>query len=296
MYLFENSSLDEFVKIFDNDVYKLFFELAKGGKAFLENATIFKDISLNLISTKEKRKDFDKFISIFPESLQKKIFAYIKSIYGVTDLISDIYDSNNPFAPKIKLTTDRIKELKKYNNFEINSPKFRKKKNESYSDFFNRIDEEGIIEKIPEPDIKEIPMTQEEKEKQSVEYSKYYNNKHGNTAIEFLESYEVNFPGMSISPDFPQNKLVPAFSGTGLVATNFILRFGFTVIPTSDSSIVGRALDIVDMYFVKPKSSGEQINVHNPEYNDYIDNGYFPVSSTIGARHYGRNIETINKD
>jgi hypothetical protein len=50
------------------------------------------------------------------------------------------------------------------------------------------------------------------------------------------------------------------------------------------------------MYFVKPKSSGEQINVHNPEYNDYIDNGYFPVSSTIGARHYGRNIETINKD
>jgi hypothetical protein len=170
----------------------------------------------------------------------------------------------------------------KYNNFEFKGAMLRKKPREKWADYFVRVEQTLKGEDlVPDIKLEKIEETKEQLEEKSVEYSKYYNGNHGNSACEFIESFNVNmkYPQFEqFKTRFGSNELIPAFHASGLTASNFILRFGFTVIPANDSSTVGRMLDIYNMALVKPKSEGDAIEDSN-DYIEYLENGYFPVSS-----------------
>jgi hypothetical protein len=93
--------------------------------------------------------------------------------------------------------------------------------------------------------IDRIVETDEELERKTAEYIKYYNFQHGNTAIEFLESYDVNMPSKELEEfikKHPTPTVIPFFHGTGSIGASMILRYGFKILKSTDSSVVGRML------------------------------------------------------
>ena len=280
--LYSEYGIDTLVEHF-KDLDVLWGNVASGKSVFNKSSSL-EFIMLDLLSDKDKIKDLDKFFGAFPEHITKSLIAVLREQLLVAPLLNDLYLNDNPLKPATKLTPDRIKTLLKYNNFEFTGVLGKKKKNETWASYFERVNDmlrdDNLIPKI---NLEKIDETKEDLEKKTVEYSKYYNGKHGSSAVEFLESYTVNmkYPWYDkFKERFGENNLIPAFHGSGMTASNFILRFGFTIIPASDSSAVGRMLDIRDMFLVKPKSEGDAIEDSN-DYISYLENGYYPVYSHV---------------
>jgi hypothetical protein len=241
-------------------------------KIDINNLNLLEDVIDNISNNLNTEKN--KITNDFKQGIINNNFYY--------KIIEKMYSDNNPLKPGISITKDRIKKLFKFNKFKI--PTIRKKKNEGFSDLITRTID--VIESLELPNIKlkKINDTQEELEKRTLELSKYNTGRHGNTAVEFLESfdYDYRYPEADeFDKRFGTDNVIKAFSGTGSVAANFIVKFGFTVIPSNDESTVGRMLDIKNLHMVKPKLLGNELK-YDPRddansYINLISDGYFPV-------------------
>ena len=269
---------------------KNIIKIMNGNKSIIENVTSqlnmptlltdynFLSIVENGLQTLNVR-DFDKLIdSLF---VGKKLTTAVNGIRQKilsSAMIGEIYDDKKSLIQPIeKLTQARIQQVLRFNNVSIKlGPGMRRKKNESLKPYLNRIRKNTHLLDASEPlHIDKIEESEEQLEIKSAEYMKYYNFNHGNTAIEFLESFNVDMVNDEHKlwvKEHPTPTVIPAFHGTGSIGASMILRYGFKVLKSSDKSVVGRML-------------GDGIYVSNiiEKAAQYIgDNGFGRTRGTIG--------------
>jgi hypothetical protein len=280
--LYDDHGVDALVEYFSDPDVSGIWDKISSGKRLLNKTNSLEFIMLDMLSSKDKIQNLDKLLDAFPDKIKNSLVNTLKEQLLIYPLLNDIYVSNNPLKPFTQLTPNRIKTLLTYNNFEFKGAMLRKKPRESWASYFERVSD--VLKSdalIPDIKIDKIEESQDQLNEKTVEYSKYYNGMHGSSAVEFLESFNVNmkYPQFEeFKTRFGNDNLIPAFHASGLTASNFILRFGFTVIPANDSSTVGRMLDIHNMTLVKAKADGDAIEKTN-DYVEYLENGYFPIDS-----------------
>ena len=193
--------------------------------------------------------DFDDFLAtVFQKKTKNTIVNNIRTQLLNEAVIIDIYDDNKSLIrPLQKLDKKRIKEILKYNNVTVAlPPELRKTHGESDLVYLKRIkDNHKFLNIIEALKVDKIEETEEQLEQKTAEYTKYYNNKHGNVAIEFLESFNVDMPNDELEKwikENPNPNVIPAFHGTGSIGASMILRYGFAVLKRTDASVVGRML------------------------------------------------------
>jgi hypothetical protein len=98
--------------------------------------------------------------------------------------------------------------------------------------------------------VKELDTTVEQNKKlTSSIIDSTHAGKHGDVYCKILRQFEVNLPEEGFEEFTKQmklngthNEVIPAFHGTGTIAANMILRYGFKIIPAGDPSVTGRML------------------------------------------------------
>lgn len=144
--------------------------------------------------------------------------------------------------PLIDITNKKLHQISKYNKISVTG--VRKKKKESLSEYVKRMEDSDVL--IPKLAVDKIDLEETDLEKMTLEYHKFSNGRHGNTALKIVESFDVNLPDSNFKQflkEHPNSEIIkPAFHGTGSIAASFILRKGFQVIKRTDSSVVGRML------------------------------------------------------
>lgn len=170
---------------------------------------------------------------------EKLLGTMKKSLYGEDVLIK----------PLQQLDADRIKEMLKYNN--LNIPSIRANSPAGQSLDALEAEVERFSKVISHPKVTrggETDKRAEYLERKSVEYDKFNKYRHGAIAVKFLDEFDVNIPEQAAGHErFKKKKpntktMNPVFHGTGSIAASMILRFGFAVISSKDSSVVGRML------------------------------------------------------
>lgn len=239
------------------------------------------------IMTNEKKTEAER------EVLLEKLFSSVnmgrkgndRKNAIATKVISDqcikesLLETNKKSAIPIlvPLTGENLLEIFKFNNFEVELPDNLKigKKN-TITQAYKKA--KTWTPNIPDLLVSRVEDTQANLDMKAVEYSKYYNDQHGDQGIVFLESFDVNleqFPELKeFMKENPTPTIIPAFHGTGSVAASMILRFGFKVVKKSMGGVqvVGKMLGD-GIYFSNIVSKSIQ----------YLgDNGYGRKMGTIG--------------
>lgn len=157
-----------------------------------------------------------------------------------------------PFA---NINGSRIKDILSFNNLDAEEIakqfKVRAKKNESFTEYAKRSDEEIKDSPLEPLKVDEIDYTSTDLAditKSLVE--RHHAAKHGDIypmitkafSASFDNSEYEEFMAMVKDRDGKVDQVIPAFHGTGGVAAGMILRYGFTVVPSTDESVVGRML------------------------------------------------------
>jgi len=162
---------------------------------------------------------------------------------GARDMIYD-----GPIRPLMDLDKSRLLQVLEYNDIKVNMKKNKRKKNESYKEYLDRVVQNtNLAEDIGELLVSRVDNTQDQLELKTIEYENYNSGRHGDTALEFLEEFDVQ---QSLTqPEYWEFRdeqtdtvMYPTFHGTGSVAASMILRKGFAVISANDASAVGRML------------------------------------------------------
>lgn len=217
-------------------------------------------------------------IEEFPTQVKQKIR---KSVVGVDVIRGEITNSEIELFGQID--DKRMKEILLYNDIDIEHilrdsiP--RKSKKETFTQFIKRAkesvhDDPRIKEIIVDPKVSIDNETDVDQLTADINRN-YHAGKHGdvypkvekvyNSSLEYpeFEEFRNNAPG-------GKDTVVPAFHGSGGIASSMILRYGYTVIKSTDSSVVGRML-------------GDGI---------YFSNKIDKVSQYIGNKGYSRHSGT----
>lgn len=158
-------------------------------------------------------------------------------------IAEDLY--KHPIKPDFKLDHKRIRTILKYNRIPVKITSNRNivQKIEDISDAVKR-----SITKVGDLKVTEGKLSQTDLDKATIRLNKFRNNMHGDVGIRILKSFDVDFPGNkarleAFHKQWPRDgNLQPVFHGTGTVAASMVLRNGFQIIPSNDSSAVGRML------------------------------------------------------
>lgn len=153
-----------------------------------------------------------------------------------------------PIKPMMDLDEARINQILKYNDIKV--PRAPQVKDDTtLTDLMSKVVDKADINKLA---VTAEDKTPEELEKMSVEYDAFNRYRHGNIAVKIIRSFNVSIPVQEAGFAAWQAKMAaegtdskvmrPVFHGTGSVAASMILRYGFKVIKSSDSSVVGRML------------------------------------------------------
>jgi hypothetical protein len=180
---------------------------------------------------------------------QKRNFDHIiwelKNAMLMEPMLEQIYhDEKAPIKPLKKLKKSELKKVLKFNNFKIAGLP-RKKPRQPLREYLEAISKVDVSKSMTDLRVEKIEETPVQLEQKSVEFMKYYNDQHGDTACEIMESFNVDIRFKEFDDfiaEYPDPIITPAFHGTGSVAASMILRFGFKVIDSSDGSVTGRML------------------------------------------------------
>lgn len=154
------------------------------------------------------------------------------------------------------LSNKRINQVFKFNGIDpkelVKDVKLPTVRKEKFSDYIKRVEEYSKSDNKVVPDVKieDVDMTPEMiVNKSEFLLENYYAGKHGDVYPLIKKTWNVNLPVTNYQNFFTEcendgtlSQIIPAFHGTSGVAANMILRYGFRVIPKTDSSAVGRAL------------------------------------------------------
>lgn len=194
----------------------------------------------------------DEFFEAVDPFFQKRI---LEAASALPLIQKDMKNSTiNMFADP---SYERILAMFKFNGISIGSlaknTGIKKGKKEKLSEFMNRVKSSDAVA-AHEPLIKEV--TSELTKSQIHEMNKnlvdvYHAGKHGDVYPIIHRVFDVHLPDDEYQAFLaeqeqkgePYNKkIIPAFHGTGGIAANMILRYGFKVMPSSDGATTGRML------------------------------------------------------
>ena len=197
-------------------------------------------------------ESFDEIIeSDIPAARKRELGTiYItRKMMKQVDFKADLFDSKQPIVPMTDLSDERLVQILEYNDIKIETKGTRKRKNETYSEYLNRVADESI-ESFILGDVKatDEELSQDMMNRRTVEYNKLHsNNKHGDVALKFVRTLSAS-PELTrdtfqkFKDEHPGTGMIPVFHGTGSVAASMIMRKGFAVIDASDASATGRML------------------------------------------------------
>ena len=200
--------------------------------------------------------------------------AEINTIYDSTDRITkliilnklahahilkettkNIMQDNYPIKPYYTLTATRMADVLRHNNIDLDIHGITLDTNASFNIAENHIKENaGQVHVLDDIKATQVELNEFDLDAMTLDYDKFNNRAHGNTAVKFLRSFNVDIPlmneqydkflakfGGNITPKYA-NYIAPQFHGTGSIAASMILRYGFAVISTGDPATVGRML------------------------------------------------------
>lgn len=184
------------------------------------------------------------------DDTRKSVALAVAKTSFLRQSMKNILGDDVPIKPYGKLTNARIKQMLKYNEIEapIAPTTIGVKASKTLAAVQAFAATKAASVDIPELAVKQVELTTEQLEDMSFEYDTFNKYRHGGIALKFLRSFDVNLPGQrerqaAFRESRPGTELItPAFHGTGSVAASMILRKGFTVIKSTDPSVVGRML------------------------------------------------------
>lgn len=153
---------------------------------------------------------------------------------------------NDVISPLQEIDQTRLGQLMKYNNIKLPDDKTidYKKQGFKLSDFL-KTHGNWKLEALAVSD----EMTDKASlDRRTAEFDVFNKYRHGQIGVKFLRSFKVSIPiqeeqTAKWDEQHPTSMIMdPVFHGTGSIAASFILRYGFAVISSNDSSVVGRML------------------------------------------------------
>ncbi len=156
----------------------------------------------------------------------------------------EIFRDDISIKPYQKLTETRIGEILKYNK--IAPTKDQLIKISSIADINKLVID--FSKKIVDVKATPIKANEEYLERKTLEYDVFNKYRHGNIAPKIIREFDVHLDQQeqAFNEYVANNSWVdiiqPAFHGTGSVAASMILRYGFTIINSGDSSVKGRMI------------------------------------------------------
>ena len=183
--------------------------------------------------------------------MQKRLAAqYLANKEFALSAGAAIVSENQPIRPFEKLNDKRIKELLKYNNV-VSEESTLPAKHLKNLDVLDAYAKNSLKNLKPIEDLQITPVDMSNKEMLQLTVRMHQtkrNNRHGEASLLFKRSFDVRIPMQIkshkewIAKDPNQLIINPMYHGTGSIAASMILRYGFRVIKSGDSSVVGRML------------------------------------------------------
>ncbi len=257
-------------------------------KAYIQevNAIEFYQTIVNDVAMPEKKKKelVNRVIEVlkFDQKLKKDrkeyLIAQLIGSRAVKDALNDV--SQNSAIPLLKQVNESdIKNILKFNNFNVKLPssaKWSETNRKKLTPYEWIKAHEHVAVDLPALAVSKIDFNDEDLEKMTVEYTKYYNKNHGCTGAEFLESFEVDLPSDELQEFMKTNPtptVIPAFHATGSIAASMILRFGFKIVTRN-----------VGGFVTTGKMLGDGV---------YFSNVISKAIQYLGDDGYGRRVGTI---
>jgi hypothetical protein len=197
----------------------------------------------------EKLFDHDKEAFIegmdgIEKKARNKIILRFKNKATADSVIDRVIDPKKSLIQPNSPDVDKIRDALKFNNF-TTSVKATQRKKENVAEFVERI---GTMEvkDIPDLQIEPIEMTKKDKEDKIIGWLDNNRAKcHGDRFLDVLDSFSVKWDTKEyekFKTEYPDTELKGMFHGCGSIAASMILRFGFTVKPSSKTrNVVGGA-------------------------------------------------------
>lgn len=157
---------------------------------------------------------------------------------------ADEINNGDPIRPITPIDSARIPQMLRFNN--VTLPGFSVGLGDDYKGALERAS--AIKIELPKLDVSEVDLTDMDLERLTARIDTYRSGKHGDIALVVKKAFDVNIKeqadGVAKFKEMKPKSVVidPTFHGTGSQAACFILRYGFTVPPASDGSVVGRML------------------------------------------------------
>ena len=205
----------------------------------------------NMVSyVKADRNAAEKLYQSMSLSMQRRMAgAYLSEQEFAVDAKTAITNSSNPIKPFEALTDKRVKEILKYNNVTSEETKLPAKHIKSFDAMDSYIKVSGVVKPVVDLQVETIDYSAKEMAQLTANlHRSKRSNKHGSNGLVFKKAFKVAIPMQVkaheewIGKDPSQEIINPMYHGTGSVAASMILRYGFRVIKSGDSSVVGRML------------------------------------------------------
>ena len=233
----------------------------------------------NIPDTKKEKQLYDIFEHIRYKGKSDRLSTMMQRIImqgSVKNSLNSV--KKDSLIPILKKVSDQdIHEILKFNNFTAEVPKSVNYKPSKDTPLSYLKKHENFSPDIPEVKVDPIEESEEILERRSLEYTKYYNRKHGKIGVLFKKTFNVNLKTPELEEwkkTNPDPIIFPAFHGTGSIAANMILRFGFKIVTRDIGgvAITGKMLGN-GVYFSNVLSKAMQ----------YLgDNGFSRSTGTIG--------------
>lgn len=164
-----------------------------------------------------------------------------------------LHNDESLIVPYQKLDKKRIKEILKYNNVSNAETKVAAKFTKTFDTMDAYIkdvkDNDYSHGKLESQKIEVVNATQEDLDRISVDlHRNKRNGRHGDTTLRVIKSFKVSIPLQEeqqkawIASHEGEEIINPMFHGTGSIGASMILRYGFRVLKSGDSLVVGRML------------------------------------------------------
>ncbi|MDX8383275.1 MAG: hypothetical protein R8M45_04280, partial [Ghiorsea sp.] len=189
------------------------------------------------------------------QNAPRNLKTLLKNSFGGKELI--VAEMQNSIIPTYSddLTTDDMEKLLAYNDLDINElplPKVTMTKKMGFTGWVDKIKEKAQNSPNLLGNINAVDDNASEETLLSLSKDKvdnYHAGNHGNIYPIIEKVFTVSLPRdrfdefkAKMGKDNTLEQIFPSFHGTGGIAANMILRYGFKIIPAGDPSSTGRAM------------------------------------------------------
>jgi hypothetical protein len=195
---------------------------------------------------KTKPELVDSIFNDFGDKIKTRVKKNFNSTFRV---MHDLKDSALPI--KEELDAKSIQAILEFNDIDlsvISGTKMKFSKNKSLSQTINDFVKDESVTTIEPLKIVDLKTSDADNKKlsQKIVDETHSGGKHGDIYPLVLRQFEVHLPDDKFQEfkklmiqNNSHKEIVPAFHGTGSIAANMILRYGFKVLPEQSNSAIG---------------------------------------------------------